>query len=201
MPHVPSDFSLTLPSKYSKAQASSAVAQEPPLEWMARTWSVVHSTLPMWRSARNVRISYTPLPPHTDGRTRLGDLVEYEPIDAKKGELKAVRGIDTRTAQAPGWDWRGSGWLFFVGSHWEVLGWGEATAADGHTERWVITWFMPTFFTKEGIDIYCDGRQGLSHETYNKIDAALRALDAHEVVTMVERDMRPVELKLPWIEK
>lgn len=154
----------------------------------------------MWRSARNVRISYTPLPPKPDGRTRIDDLVEYEP-SSKAGALKTIAGIDTAAADGGGWDWRGNGWLFFVGSHWEILGWGEATTADGSVERWAVTWFAPTVFTKEGLDIYCDRREGLSETTYQGVVEALKKVEATELVRMVEKDMLPVEIKLPWTEK
>ncbi|KAL7911123.1 hypothetical protein GGI35DRAFT_337141 [Trichoderma velutinum] len=188
-------IALKLPSKYSSATSDSAA---PTIDWLSRTWSVTHSTLSMWRAARNVRISYKPLPPKADGLLRIDDLVEYEPND-KTGALKSVAGVDTQSAG--GWDWRGKGWLFFVGSHWELLGWGEETLADGRTERWAVTWFAPTLFTKEGLDIYSDQREGLSEATYGKIDQALRGLDAKALVDMVAQDMKPVEIKLPWTEK
>lgn len=64
-----------------------------------------------------------------------------------------------------------------------------------------MTWFAPTLFTKEGLDIYSDQREGLSEATYEKIDQALRGLDAKPLVDMVAQDMKPVEIKLPWTEK
>ncbi|UKZ77294.1 hypothetical protein TrVFT333_005014 [Trichoderma virens FT-333] len=104
-----STIALKLPSKYSSATSDSAA---PTIDWLSRSWTVTHSTLSMWRAARNVRITYKPLPPKADGRLRIDDLVEYEPSD-KDGALKSVAGVDT---QSPGgWDWRGKGWLFFEG--------------------------------------------------------------------------------------
>jgi hypothetical protein len=153
----------------------------------------------MWRSARNVRITYTGLPAKPDGRARIDDLVEYEP-SKKTGALKTVNGVDTEAASG-GFDWRGKGWLFFVGSHWEVLGWGEATRPDGELERWAVTWFAPTVFTAEGVDVYCDRREGLSEATYKSIEEALKKVEAKELADMVAKDMQPVEIKLPWVEK
>lgn len=203
-------ISLKLPSKYAsgKLSTSDSTPSEPSVEWLTGTWTVTHSTLSMWRSARNVRISYKPLPPKADGRPRIDDLVEYEPTD-KTAVRKTVQGVDTQAAAgggtgetgAGGWDWRGKGWLFFVGSHWEVLGWGEETTAEGARERWAVTWFAPTLFTKEGVDVYCDRREGLSEATYKRVEEALRKLEAPPVVSMVDKDMRPVEIKLPWTEK
>ncbi|KAM4059179.1 histidinolphosphatase-like protein [Hirsutella rhossiliensis] len=198
---APEGIALNLPSKYS-ATPSGPVERRPPppTDWLAGTWTVTHSTLSMWRSARNVRISYTPLAAKPDGRARIDDLVEYEPT-GKTGVRKTVEGVDTQAAAGPGWDWRGKGWLFFVGSHWEVLGWGEETTAEGAKERWAVTWFAPTLFTKEGLDVYCDQRQGLSQATYQKVEAALKKMEARDIVAMVDKDMRPVEIKLPWTEK
>lgn len=145
-----------------------------------------------------MRITYKLLPAKPDLRPRLDDLVEYEP--SKKPHRKSVHGIDTQ-ADAGGWDWRGKGLLRPIGSHWEVIGWGEARTEEGVRERWAVTWFAPTMFTKEGIDVYCDRREGISEETYAGIEAALKGLDAKALVDMVEGDMRPVEIVLPWIEE
>jgi hypothetical protein len=196
------DITINLPSKYASAKAEpTGSSPAPSLEWLTRTWTVTHSTLSMWRSARNVRISYTGLPPRPDGRARIDDLVEYQPTK-KTDVLKTVEGVDTAaTAGGASWDWRGKGWLFFVSSHWEVVAWGESRREDGEVERWAVTWFAPTVFTKEGVDVYCDRREGLSVATYGRIEEALRKVEAKELAGMVETDMRPVEIKLPWVEK
>lgn len=193
-------ISLNLPSKYiSKYPNAASKSPAPSIDWLTATWTVTHSTLHMWRSARNVRITYKPLPSKGDGKTRIDDLVEYEPTKSS-GVLKTVAGVDTQSADG-GWDWRGKGWLFFVSSHWELLGWGEETTSEGKTERWAVTWFAPTVFTKEGVDVYSDSEGGLSEETYGRIEEALKKMDAKEIVTMTETDMRPVEIKLPRVEK
>ncbi|KAM0428940.1 hypothetical protein ACHAPT_006743 [Fusarium lateritium] len=189
---------LEVPSKYA-ASTPAAPPAAPPLDWLTTTWTVTHSTLSMWRDARNVRITYKLIPAQSDGRPRLDDLVEYEPT-SKETVRKTVEGIDTQVS-AIGWDWRGKGWLFFVGSHWEVLGWGEAVTADGVREKWAVTWFAPTVFTKEGLDVYCDRKEGLSEGTYAAVREALRGLEAKKVVEMVERNMQPVEIRLPWVEE
>ena len=194
-----SDFSLHLPTKYAPKQSGPKLPiPAPSLDFMTTTWSVTHSTLSMWRTARNVRITYKLLPAKPDLRPRLDDLVEYEP--SNKPHRKTVHGIDTQ-ADAGGWNWRGKGLLRVAGSHWEVMGWGETRTEEGVRERWVVTWFAPTMFTKEGIDVYCDRKEGLSVATYSKIEEALKALDAKPLVEMVEKDMQPVEITLPWIEE
>ncbi|KAK3196594.1 hypothetical protein K4F52_000476 [Lecanicillium sp. MT-2017a] len=189
---------LNLPTKYTSSAGSSAAerAAPPPIDWLKGTWTVTHSTLSMWRTARNVRISYTPLSPKEDGTPRIDDLVEYEPT-GKTGVTKSVEGVDTLSPDG-GWDWRGKGMLFFVTSHWELLGWGETTLPDGSVERWAVTWFANTLFTKEGLDIYSDRKEGLSEDAYKRIDGALREIGAQPLIDMVAADMKPVEIKLPW---
>lgn len=196
-------ITLGIPSKYTGASAALAASapaiEPPPTEWLAGTWTVTHSTLKMWRSARNVRITYTPLPAGGDGRERIDDLVEYEPHDDKgSGKLSSVTGVDTRNSRDGGWDWRGKGMLFFVSSHWEVLGWGETKGADGTTQRWAVTWFAPTMFTKEGLDIYSDSKEGLSDEVYQAINKALLNLSAKPIADMTREFMKPVHIQLPW---
>lgn len=189
---------LRTPSKYATSDNATSQPGPAPLQWLLRTWTVTHSTLSMWRTARNVRITYKPLSALADGRARIDDLVEYQSnksptLDAK---VKTVVGVDTAAgADTSVWDWRGKGFLFWVTSHWEVLGWGERVV-NGKAEKWAVTWFQKTAFTAEGVDIYCDNAEGLSEETYGLIVEALKGLEAKSVATMVEKDMRPVEIKL-----
>ncbi|TDZ39680.1 hypothetical protein C8034_v011083 [Colletotrichum sidae] len=196
----PSNVALRSPSKYASTAPSAYTP--PPIDWLLRTWSVTHSTLSMWRDARNVRISYAALPAKPDGTARIDDLVEYESNKSTPSTgVKSVKGVDTasKAGDTFAWDWRGKGWLFFVGSHWEVLGWGEKEV-NGAVERWAVTWFAPTLFTKEGVDVYCDRKEGLSEATYQEVLGALKGLEAKEVGEMVEKDMLPVEISLPWKE-
>lgn len=219
---APSDIHLRIPSKYapppksppgapsSPSSPPSAVAfANPPLDWLHRTWTVTHSTLAMWRTAQNVRITYTPLPPSPPTAAgscpRVDDLVTYEKKAASGAstKLKTVAGIDTACSSSDtgSWDWRGKGLLGFVTSHWEVLGWGEREV-DGQTQRWVVTWFAPTLFTKEGVDLYSDQKGGMDKDLATEVVAALKGLGegAAEVVKMVEADMREVTVVLPWKE-
>lgn len=217
------DITLRLPSKYgpppSEGSSSSSTPgfTNPPLEWLHRTWTVTHSTLGMWRTARNVRITYKPLAPAAGGgggHARVDDLVEYE-RSSGKGDVRTVAGVDTAcgagAADTGAWDWRGKGLLGFVTSHWEVLGWGERDVEGGAEgegegegdgkERWAVTWFAPTLFTKEGVDLYSDRKGGMSEALAGEVLAALKGLGAKPLVDMVEADMQPVEIHLPWKEK
>ena len=101
---------------------------------------------------------------------------------------KIIRGIDTPDGQG-GWDWRGRGLLKMTTSHWEVLGWGEK-----EDEKWAVTWFAPSMFTPEGLDIYCNNKEGITPELYHEIQAALQALESRNTADLAEAEMRPVEI-------
>lgn len=155
----------------------------PTLAFLSGTWSVTHSTLPMWRKNRNVQITYTAIantsPPHLD------DLVTYQPLSSSS--TKTVRGVDKPFA-VPGtaspaeadareqraslaYNWRGKGWLAIASSRWEVLGYGEEEGGNA----WVVTYFAKTLFTPVGVDFY--SRKGaLKAETVEGIKSALRAM-------------------------
>lgn len=128
--------------------------------------------------------------------------MQYEKTSGKGG-VKTVSGVDTAAGSSDtgSWDWRGKGLLGFVTSHWEVLGWGErAGEGEEGTERWAVTWFAPTLFTKEGVDLYSDRKVGMSPALAADILAGLKGLDAAPLVKMVEADMKEVEVRLPWLE-
>jgi hypothetical protein len=189
----------------------------------------------MWRSSRNVRISYSELPPTAASSSsspsleRNADCVEHVPISADGSDNlglcerlaaapRTIRGTNTaaHAGDASSWNWRGNGALFFVTSHWEILGWGErrlapresgggggdaseldvdARDADEHNvERWAVTWFQKTLFSDEGVDVYCDRVEGVSEETYALIRDALRGLQAKNVVELVENEIREVKI-------
>ena len=222
---IPTTISVRPPSKYAskkeKDPSTDGAFTPPPLEWLYRTWAVTHSTLSMWRSAQNVRITYKPYvkPGEEKKATTTGDgagtsvaiddLVEYEKKHAEPAgaNIKTVEGIDRPDPAEPlgaAFDWRGKGWLKIASSHWEILGYGErpipaaAAGEEDGVERWAVTWFAPTLFTKEGLDIYSDRMDGISEETYAAIMAALKKLeDAPKIVTLVEKQMAPVLITSP----
>lgn len=127
------------------------------------------------------------------------NLVEYEKKNGKGG-VRTVLGIEKPDPSVPGaWNWRGKGWLAIASSHWEVLGWGERPLpSGGGVERWAVTWFAPTLFTEEGVDLYSDRREGLDKETADAIIEALKQLEAPKLVRLVEKKMTEVTISLPW---
>ncbi|TGJ79900.1 hypothetical protein E0Z10_g8859 [Xylaria hypoxylon] len=218
---IPSNsISLRTPSKYLTDPSKALTTSNEPFvtpsnEWLYGTWTVTHSTLSMWRSSQNVRITYTPhesastastasttSPPADSNAPTVNDnIVEYE----KKGgggSVKSVLGIEKPDPIIPGaWNWRGKGWLVIASSHWEILGWGERPLPSGEgVERWAVTWFAPTLFTEEGVDLYSDRREGLDKETADSILEALKQLEAPKLVQLVEKKMMEVAINLPWKE-
>jgi hypothetical protein len=146
----------------------------------------------------------------------MSDLVEYESLSSSKSNssVKRVSGVDTASGSGSDntgeWDWRGSGLLFFVRSHWEVLGWGErmvlgdeVEGGQEQVERWVVTWFAPTIFTAEGIDVYSDRREGGSEALVREVMEELKRVvqGSGKLAEMVEKEMREVAVSLPWREK
>ncbi|KAL8854948.1 MAG: hypothetical protein Q9221_000144 [Calogaya cf. arnoldii] len=150
------------------AQPPSFTAPTP--QWLSGTWHVTHSTLPMWKSKRNVSITYTPLPAPS---SQIDDLVKYQTLTSDKE--KTIEGIDTPSQGAKGgeWDWRGKGWLKIASSHWEVLGWGDLHPnLQGEGEQgnqWVVTYFAKTLFTPAGVDVYSRRKEGVGREVVEKI--------------------------------
>ena len=134
---IPTTVILRTPSVYNKVPEQTQISPQewkaPPLEWLERTWTVTHSTLPMWRKAKNVRITYKLLP---RASPTLPILIDDEVCSSPTEKTwmpqpKSIRGVDTPDESVPGgaaWNWRGRGWLKVASSHWEVLGWGEFVA-------------------------------------------------------------------------
>ena len=185
--------SITLrPPTFSKAKQPQE-HKNPTIAWLSETWHVTHSTLPMWKNKRNVRIQYTPLEPSSpsiakENTDRLDDLVSYQGLNSNK--VSTVHGVDkvasSGTSGTSGtsrgeWDWRGKGLLMIASSHWEVLGWGEE---EGTGNKWVVTMFAKTLFTPAGIDVYSKDRAGLKPETVEGIERALERIEDADVKKM-----------------
>ena len=176
--------SITLrPPTFSKAPQPNEF-ESPTIAWLSEEWHITHSTLPMWKSKRNVRIQYTPLDPSSpeiskENTDRLDDLVTYQGLGKEK--LQTVNGIDTVSStggKRGEWDWRGKGWLKIASSHWELLGWGEESQTGN---KWMVSMFAKTLFTPAGIDVYSKGRNGLELETLEEVKKALAEIDDPDV--------------------
>ncbi|PQE20716.1 glycosyl hydrolase family 43 protein [Rutstroemia sp. NJR-2017a WRK4] len=107
---------------------------------------------------------------------------------------KSIHGIDTPDGDGA-WNWRGKGWLKVASSHWEVLGWGERDIGEEEKERWVVTWFAPSMFTPQGLDIYSSRKEGLSEGTYKEVRRALEEMEAKDLGELVKKDMFEVKIE------
>ncbi|KAF1925843.1 uncharacterized protein M421DRAFT_423406 [Didymella exigua CBS 183.55] len=103
-------ITLRHPSSAPSAAGTKTITP-PTLSWLQGAWLVTHSSLPLWRKARNVRITYTPIPQSGSaggrghaGGTHLLDEVTYESLSSSgTGKPSTVRGVDKpfATADAP----------------------------------------------------------------------------------------------------
>ncbi|EMD60311.1 hypothetical protein GGP41_008312 [Bipolaris sorokiniana] len=175
---------LRAPSSLTATEPSASISP-PQLSWLSGSWNVTHSTLPMWKKNRNVRITYTPVASSTP--PQIDDVVTYQGLNSDA--LKTVHGLDKpfdvpNTAPPAGaeggagdvaslgYNWRGKGWLVIATSKWEILGYSDE---QGTGNSWVVTYFAKTLFTPAGIDFY--SRKGsLAPQTIDDIKAALVGL-------------------------
>ncbi|EMD95160.1 hypothetical protein COCC4DRAFT_34231 [Bipolaris maydis ATCC 48331] len=175
---------LRAPSSLPATESSASISP-PQLSWLSGSWNVTHSTLPMWKKNRNVRITYTPIASSTP--PQIDDVVTYQGLNSDA--LKTVHGIDkpfdVPNAAPPagaeggagdvaslGYNWRGKGWLVIATSKWEILGYGDE---QGTGNSWVVTYFAKTLFTPAGIDVY-SRKASLTPQAIDDIKAALAAL-------------------------
>ncbi|KDQ57588.1 hypothetical protein JAAARDRAFT_207092 [Jaapia argillacea MUCL 33604] len=157
------------------------------------TWYVTHSTLPLWKSKKDVSITYTPLPSHhssgSDERVvRFLDTVSYRSSSfPSSNKPSTVEGVDTAiptpsasstTQSGPPtrFKWRGKGWLTIASSRWQVLGYSnpqhtlsDTDATNPPSPAWALTFFETTLFTPAGLDIYARSPQGLPEDLVQEI--------------------------------
>lgn len=149
----------------------------PPVDHLSGVWHVTQSSLPLWSDKRNVTITYKALEPTTGKNQqvlqRLDDTVAYQSLTS--GKFKTVHGIDTACDEGTAdWDWRGTGWLKLVTSHWEILGFGQDS---GSGVDWAVVFFASTYLTPSGVDILSNSKEGVSAETLSAIKEALTKVD------------------------
>jgi hypothetical protein len=160
----------------SKVEYSPEDFTPPHVSFLQGVWHVTHSTLPMWKTNRNVTITYKSLENNAEV---LDDLVQYQPLNSDKH--KRVEGVDTPDAETvAAYSWRGRGLLKIASSHWQVLGYGEE---DG---GWAVTFFEKTLFTPAGLDIYARRKGGLSEELLDQIKGEIRAIETPSVKRLAE---------------
>ncbi|KFY23710.1 hypothetical protein V493_05692 [Pseudogymnoascus sp. VKM F-4281 (FW-2241)] len=174
-PRTTSSIKIRSPKECGAPSSPSSAIFVPPRDSITGTWHVTHSTLPMWKKARNVAITYAPL--SEDANPKLDDTVTYQGLT--NPGLKTVSGIDTPAGDGA-WSWRGKGWLMIASSHWQFLGYGGGGECD-EGEGWAVTYFQKTLFTPSGIDIYSRRKEGLGAEMVQEITNALGENESEEI--------------------
>ncbi|KAF3279368.1 hypothetical protein TWF132_000638 [Orbilia oligospora] len=169
----------------------------PPLTPTAllKTWWVTTSTLPMWKSAKNIRITYTSIP----STKNIDDIIHYNPRngppatnstpeEAAKLVTKSIHGVDYPLSENEGdltYKWRGKGLLFIATSRWQVVGYGgrdvRIVVGEGGEEvlegvEWVVTYFEKSLFTPAGVDVMTVAREGVDGETLGAIGEGLKGI-------------------------
>jgi len=144
---------------------------------MLGTWFVTHSSLPLWKDKRNVRITYTLHPTKSSSNSiKIDDTVHYQSLTSPSHHT--IAGIDTASSNSSlpcTFNWRGRGILSLTTAHWEILGWGKTTSSSPEEEadEWMCTYFAKTLFTPAGIDFYSRRRAGLSERTVKRLKEEL----------------------------
>ncbi|KAF3936321.1 hypothetical protein ABW19_dt0208988 [Dactylella cylindrospora] len=153
-------------------------------------WWVTTSTLPMWKSAKNITITYTSL--DTDATQpptgNIDDIIHYNPRSPSSSSspdapsiTKSIHGTDYPLSTTPTdltYKWRGRGWLIIATSRWQVVGYGgrDVKEVDGRLEgvEWVVTFFEKSLFTPAGVDIMTVEKGGVDEETLKVIEDGLK---------------------------
>jgi len=145
-------------------------------------WHVTHSTLPLWKSRKDVTISYALTPGSSSQAVQFDDIVQYRSRSAPSTSTPSrVVGVDTlftppssdRPLSKTRYKWRGKGMLRIASSRWQVLG---CNTDEKVGPAWAVTYFEKTLFTPEGLDVYSRVPEGLPDELLQDIIGKTKAL-------------------------
>ncbi|EIW63078.1 uncharacterized protein TRAVEDRAFT_56248 [Trametes versicolor FP-101664 SS1] len=157
------------------------------------TWHVTYSTLPLWKSKKDVTITYAlKKSSGSDATVQFDDTVEYrgasDPATSTRSRVTGVDTLVTPESQSPTaanldarppaptrYKWRGKGWLAVATSRWQVLGCSADTSPE-NAHAWAVTYFEKTLFTPQGLDIYARTPAGLPPALVVQIVAQAKAL-------------------------
>jgi len=151
-----------------------------PAEAFAGQWYLVRSTMDMWKTHKDVSMTYklsTPLP-----NLVYNDKKQFRATSAPSDKPPTV--IDGISTLAPtegvsglevehgaNFKWRGVGFLLRMAtSAYQVLGYNME-------EGWFVTFFDKTLFTGAGLDVYTRKPDSLSPERLAEIVKAAQALE------------------------
>lgn len=165
-------FALRCPSGFDRSSPSDAPAIElPSSNQLVGKWHITHTSSPIWRDKRNVVLTYTALPSNNSKNTPLDDLITYQTLTSPG--VHTMRGTDSPCPGKPGeWTWRGNGWLKFVTSHWQILGFGELKEGD----QWTVVFAQKSIFSPAVINVYTRRKNGLEEGKLRELKRILREM-------------------------
>lgn len=135
-------FAIDLPNKRcANVKLQKQDSQFLPDEFYGK-WYIVFTTLSFWKGKQNATIVYTPLTDHKS----ISSFVEYK-INNKS---KTIIGINTPDEKKSNhFFWSGKSFpLSSLKSEWYVV------SFKSKSPQYLITFFGPTLFTKDGMNIY-----------------------------------------------
>ncbi|KAJ1029452.1 hypothetical protein NDA13_002701 [Ustilago tritici] len=180
-------------------------------------WYIIGSSLPLWKSKKNVVIRYIlhPNPAgdevkftdeiRSDARSQPAnshDIVPPTDLHSKwKGEegftnklfgIKGTNVLQKDAKNGASYQWTGNGLLKFFHSKWQVIGYGPYDLTDTSRTKfdWVVTYFEKTPATPAGIDLYVRDPRSMPEETSKAVLAKMKQLKAKYAGDADERRQR-----------
>ncbi|KAG8870842.1 histidinolphosphatase [Tulasnella sp. 332] len=172
-----------------------------PYHWLMEKWTVMASTLPLWKGRKNVTISYSQIGDQPINETFF-DQVQFswsektapgtapstlEGVDTvrrvdkrEESEAKAQNGVRYR--------WGATGLMAWIcpRANWQLLGFFLAEDPKRSDEDWVVMYFDKTLFTPAGLDIYVCNPKAFNMSKVRKIISACQKNSDAAVCTCSE---------------
>jgi hypothetical protein len=208
-----STFQLRRPSLLQSLKSSEDIEQLPlsPLntqELVGATWHMIASSSSMWQDRkRSITTTYS-FSADGVGTAKLEDIAAWQTYNSTKHS--ATKGISYPTTSGSGFvfDWRGTGWLRFITTRWEIVGLGVLTCPphiDGANHRqmgdesigdgikMLVTFVQKTVFSPQALSVFIQGgRLEDAQEQYlvKKAAEALRSLGVETIFTETDKIQR-----------
>ncbi|CBQ72072.1 conserved hypothetical protein [Sporisorium reilianum SRZ2] len=173
-----------------------------PCEKIDGFWYIIGSSLPLWKSKKNVVIRYIPYPGAKADEVKFTDEIRSEPRSkGADGEAVQATGLASKWKKEESWfnkafgikgtnvlqkdakngasyQWTGNGLLKFFHSKWQVIGYGPYDLSDSSRTQfdWLVTYFEKTPATPAGIDLYVRDPRNMPAATSHAILENMKAL-------------------------
>ncbi len=153
----------------------------PSLDQLLGQWYITHTSSPVWFDKRNVLLTYTSLSPSNRENPSLDNRLTYQTLASTS--VQTIHGTDTpSTGRLGAWTWRGTGWLKFVTSHWEILGHGEL----GERGRWIVVFAQKSLFTPAVLNVCTRSKEGLSDGEVCELKRVIMGLGDEDLGNLVD---------------